>query len=535
VDFWDTATGKPVTPFATHRGVIDAVAASPDGRLAATLGYDHSVRLWELASGKPRCVIAAPLDLEPHTRFGSERRLAFAPDGQGLVFTGQGKLAMADPVTGKPLDLPIGLRGRRGIVAGFSADGKTLATFADDVVTLWTWPAGHARLAATVPLGPEKPADPKDSPEIVTVRSAALSPDGRFLFTNSVRWSADPAKGGYHNANDVWDARNGKRLHRLAAPKIEYPSATFGPDRHVMYLGGHGIDDSRSGRKQADALTTWNPLAGTLVSRFANPNLGKASGEERFGRTVGAAAVSPDGRLLASAEGPFSSDYSVWVYETVTGRVIKKLAGHSGSVTGLAFSPSGRHLVSVSDDQTGLVWDVTLQALAEKAADKGLAEAWDRLASSDPGLGYVGMATLAGASAEALPLLRARLRPAPVPTEADLDRLVGELDADAFADRENASASLEQFGPNAVAGVKDRLTHVASEEVRKRLTRFLARYDGPEPSPYLVRCVRGVGALEAIDTAAARQLLVELAKGALEAPLTREAKAALDRLERRAK
>jgi hypothetical protein len=239
--------------------------------------------------------------------------------------------------------------------------------------------------------------------------------------------------------------------------------------------------------------------------------------------------------MLASAEGPFSSDYSIWVSETVTGRVIKKLAGHSGSVTGLAFAPNGRHLVSVSNDQTGLVWDVTLPALAVKAVDKRLAEAWDRLAALDPGLGYVGMAALAAAPAEALPLLRAKLRPAPVPTEVDLDRLIGQLEADPFAEREKASAELEQFGANAVAGVKDRLSRVASEEVRKRLTRFLERYDGPDPSPYQVSCVRGVNVLEIIGTAEARQVLADLAKGAVDAPLTREARLSLDRLAQRSR
>jgi RNA polymerase sigma factor (sigma-70 family) len=533
VDFWDTATGKAINPLATHRGVIDAVAVSPDGKLAATLGHDHSVRVWELATGKPGCVIPAPMDQEPKSRFGSERRLAFTPDGRGLLFTAGSQLALANPASGKRLDLPGGMRGRKGVVGGFSANGKSLATVADDVVTLWEWPAGTVMLTVTIPLGPEKPLSPKDSPETATVRSAAVSADGRFLFTNSVRWSAIPASGGMHNANDVWDARNGKHLHRLATPKIEYPSAAFAPDSHVMYLGGHGLDDARTGRKQADALTTWDPTTGKLVRRFADPAPAEAPRLERFGRTVSSVAVAPDGRLLAGTEGPFSSDSSVGLYETLTGRVIQKLPGHARTVTGLAFSPDGRRLVSVSDDQTGLVWDVTLPALSAKTADKGLAVAWDRLAAPDPGLGYAGIATLAAAPAEALPLLRAKLRPAPVPTDADLDRLVGQLDAEAFADREKASAELEQFGPNAVAGVKDRLTRVASEEIRKRLTRFLARYDGPDPSPYQVRCVRGVGVLEAIGSAEAKQLLESLAKGAPEANLTREAKAALERLARR--
>ena len=156
-----------------------------------------------------------------------------------------------------------------------------------------------------------------------------------------------------------------------------------------------------------------------------------------MGRNVASVVASPDGRLLAVADGAGSSDYSgaVWVYETATGEVVKKLAGHTGYVTDLAFSKDGRRLVSVSEDQTGLVWDVTLPALGGapdgKPTDARLAEAWERLANSDAPPAYTGMAVLAAAPAETVSLLRAKLRAAAVPTEADLDRVVRQLDDDA--------------------------------------------------------------------------------------------------------
>jgi hypothetical protein len=62
--------------------------------------------------------------------------------------------------------------------------------------------------------------------------------------------------------------------------------------------------------------------------------------------------------------------------------------------------------------------------------------------------------------------------------------------------------------------------------VRRRLRTFLERYDGPNPSPYQLRCARGVAVLEATNTAEARALLAELAKGPADDPLTREARRA---------
>jgi RNA polymerase sigma factor (sigma-70 family) len=530
LDLWDTATGKAGLLFAAHRDAVRAVAVSPDGRLAATLGFDESVRVWELATGKSRCEVSAPLVQDTGNPYMFARRLAFTPDGRGLLFSKGGELAMADPATGRPLDLPEGMRGRPGNVREFTADGKTLATFADDVVTLWDWPAGTARVTVTVPLAPNKLAGPKEDPEVAVVWSVALSPDGRWLFTNSIRRPKDGGNG-YQNGNDVWDARTGKHLHRLTTPETNYPPAAFAPDGRVLYLGGHVTEDPGRGLKRTDALTAWGPADGKFLRRFADADPDrKIRRFELDGRTVGPVTLSPDGRVLAVCE-KYSTDAGVWLYETASGMMLTKLTGHGSSVNDLAFSPDGRRLVSVSADHTGLVWDVTPLALGGARGGKP-GDAWERLAEPDPGLAYAAIASLAATPADAMPLLRARLRAAPVPTEADLDRVVRQLDADAFADREKASAELERFGPNAVAGVKARVGTVTSEEVRKRLTRFLGPYDGSEPSPYHLRCVRGIAALEAMDTAETRALLAELAKGPADDVLTREARAAQRRSEK---
>jgi WD40 repeat protein len=522
VDLWDTATAKPVVPLATHRDLIDTVAVSPDGRLAATVGYDESLRVWHLATGKPVRVIPAPRGKDPGVWDRTRRRPAFTPDGRGLLFASAGVLTLIDPETGKPQALPARLRGLRGYVGGLAADGRTLATFRGARVTVWDWPAGTARTNLTVPLAPGRAGASKAGPESVRVNTVVLSPDGRLLFTNSILWAEGRA--GSHNANDVWDARSGKHLHRLAWHEAWYPQAAFSPDGRVLYLGGHSQDLparvqdlTAQGQERADALK--------LLRQFAFSASPPPSGVHRFPEwSIKAVAVSPDGRLLAAAQ-DFPSSTEVWLYETASGRLVKKLAGHSREVNDLAFTRDGRRLVSVSEDQTGLVWDVTLPALAGPRAGKP-SDAWERLAAPDPGLGYLGMAGLVAAPAEAVRILRARLRPAPVPTEADLGRLVKQLDADARSDREKASAELERFGPNAVAGAKARLARATSPEVRRRLTQFLRRHD-TDPSPYQLRCVRGVAVLEAIGTAGAKALLAGLAKGPAGDPLTHEARAAL--------
>jgi WD40 repeat protein len=68
---------------------------------------------------------------------------------------------------------------------------------------------------------------------------------------------------------------------------------------------------------------------------------------------VSGCAFSPDGKLIVSA----SWDRTLKVWEAHTGALLRSLEGHSSSVTGCAFSPDGKLIVSASWDRTLRVWD----------------------------------------------------------------------------------------------------------------------------------------------------------------------------------
>jgi WD40 repeat protein len=68
---------------------------------------------------------------------------------------------------------------------------------------------------------------------------------------------------------------------------------------------------------------------------------------------VSAVAFSPDGRRLASA----SDDGTVRLWDPATGATLATLAGHTRRVFAVAFSPDGRRLASASDDGTVRLWD----------------------------------------------------------------------------------------------------------------------------------------------------------------------------------
>lgn len=112
-----------------------------------------------------------------------------------------------------------------------------------------------------------------------------------------------------------------------------------------------------------------------------------------------------------------------------------------------------------------------------------------------------------------------------------MQELIGRLDSESFAERQEASAALEKLAAEAADSLRGALERTRSAEVRNSLRQILQRTNASAPpTPELLRSVRAVEALEWAGTPEAPQHLEKLAAGAAGAPLTREAAGALLRL-----
>ena len=101
VRLWNADTGQPLGTLTGHTDTVSSVAFSPDGHRLASASDDHTVRLWNADTGQP---LGSPLT--GHTDTVSS--VAFSPDGHRLASaSADGTVRLWNADTGQPLGTPL--------------------------------------------------------------------------------------------------------------------------------------------------------------------------------------------------------------------------------------------------------------------------------------------------------------------------------------------------------------------------------------------------------------------------------------------
>jgi RNA polymerase sigma factor (sigma-70 family) len=514
--------------------------------------------------------------------------IRFAPDGKGLTVVGRGDVQLWDVPARKEV-ASLSFPGQPFEVAAlaFSPDGKTLISASQHEGGVWVWDVSAARLRQRFDFGAqliravgfsrdgtpravgEQKADLRlwdagtgrevrrlASPPEQTTACAAFSPAGSVLAFGESGWIAaagkeqrihvcDPATGkelqsvGRENNGAVGllaISADGKTLAATSAfsPEIIVYDVAAGREQRrfraapveAIGLGFQGLALSVGGkllasRSETDStLRVWETATGTEVL------------QTQTGR-VSALGFSPDGRVLAAAEGK-----EVRLWELLTGKERYRCRGHERLVQSVAFSPDGSILASGSEDTTILLWDLTGRGTTGRpvALAPGEGDAlWDDLSAEAPKAFRAMRRLLTAPPAETVLLLQGRLRAGRA--EARIAGLLADLDADEFVTREQASAELAKLGKVAEPQLREVLQGRPGPEVRRRAERLLERLEGvkgPALSLQQLAALRALEVLEQVGTPEARQVLEKLAGGPAGDRLTREAKGAVERLARTA-
>jgi hypothetical protein len=373
----------------------------------------------------------------------------------------------------------------------FSHDGRLLAS-ADIGGTVRMWDVNRGKALRLV-----------DAPRKTTCpRGLFFSPDAKHL-------AAAAQDGLVH----VWEVRTGKYVRGLILPETTHEEAmsmrklagTFLPSEGLFLLA------------HAGRLLAWDLATGREDRRFQkvedHPPL-----PSRCGPCL---APSSDGRFVCRVDG------GAWLYETASGRIIHKLPGTFSTAD---FHPSLPRLAVADDRRLGvLIYDLPtlFQHLLARSHQPTLQQLWDDLAGRDAGRAYGAVGRLTAAPGMAL-FLASKLTPIARPKPGSLEKLIANLASGDFKTREKAEQALEEATETARNALQQALRTATDLEQRLRTRRILKLLD--QPSPERLQQHRAILALEMRGTLRARQLLQNLATGAPDARLTREAKAALQRL-----
>lgn len=403
---WDAATGKQLAVLRGHRGRIRTAAFSSDAKRLATASEDTTVRIWEIPNGKQLAV------LKGHAC--TPRSVRFSPDGRQIwtVSSGQEALqpaanAAAPPVESDPDEIrrpeatlgqghgesgsgfppfnerektlarvwdvqtgaevaavlkPTGFLGKQTEVPGFghfSPDGKRVVLGFMEEAQVWDVAAGkmlfklkHGGMsgedhAAWSPDGKRLAmirgayvsiCDAAAGKELTTLRghestlrTLSFSPDGRLVLTTS-----------WDRTARVWNTETGEPVAVLRGHKDRVHTASLSPD------GRRVVTASADGTVRLWWLTPPKGQALPLAEPVVNFRV---------------MALSPDGRYLATGAEDFQTP-GPRIWDAATGKLLHRLkAPRQGilarlpdrdgfaTVTGVVFSPDGRRLLSVADEE----------------------------------------------------------------------------------------------------------------------------------------------------------------------------------------
>jgi WD40 repeat protein len=350
----DAPADKPAVVLAGHAGPVSALAFAPAGATLASASWDRTVRVWDVARGQEVAVYRG------HS--GWVNSVAYHPRLAVLASGGkEGAVKLWDASLPQS-SLALLPHGRALTALAFSPDGDWLASGCQD----GTWKL-WATDASGQPFSLERAQAAKPQAEEGLVRRLRLSGDDLPGPERLI-----PADRGPPSAGGAWlFSRAAPYRPRPPAfrPPVRPPPRTAPPHRPPLPSWRSDVPWRASAKAPAGKRKQPGPegcfvgfdgqgrlLAVTVASaakgQFWSPAEGRSvTAPFALEGAFYAVALSRDGRRIAGA----GADGAVRVFDD-SGRLLRKLSGHTGAATALAFGPGGL-LASGGADRVVRIWE----------------------------------------------------------------------------------------------------------------------------------------------------------------------------------
>ncbi|WVQ79574.1 hypothetical protein IAT38_001673 [Cryptococcus sp. DSM 104549] len=304
-----------------HGGEITACKFDPSGQTLAACSVDRSISLWKT--------------YPPHQNHGQLPNvhktaildIAFSLDSESLYSgSADGVLIATDLRTGERFARYSAHYGPLNSIAVTISGGRELVLTGGDDGTARVW---------------DLSLDTKDP--------VAEFNDERDCPVTAVEWSADGNQcfvGGVDNEIKVWDLRTETILYTLRGHTDTIASLSLSPNGH--FLASYALDS-------ALIIYDVRPFSSDPMRVYRSLTGAPAGFEQTLIRC--AWTRHDNGARIAVGGG----DRTVTVWEVETGKVVYKLPGHKGTVTGVDFHPREPIILTGSKDTNMLLGELDAQ------------------------------------------------------------------------------------------------------------------------------------------------------------------------------